>query len=232
MDALHKIASLVRDPNVSVDITAFVFALLVSLVVAFALSILYRIFYEDRATGSQVHRSFILLGPAITAIFIAIQYSLPLSLGLLGALSIIRFRTPIKEPEEIGFIMLLVACSVVTATFQFLLLVALLGTVTVGLTIKKVVPAIRASSRKDGIVLVSFASDGDEDAFTVIKRMLEEALPKANLESVSETNGLTNVQFSFCDLSADVLAGLRRDLGRVSDFKSMNLYFNRSSSLL
>ena len=232
MDALHKIASLVRDPNVSVDITAFVFALLVSLVVAFALSILYRIFYEDRATGSQVHRSFILLGPAITAIFIAIQYSLPLSLGLLGALSIIRFRTPIKEPEEVGFIMLLVACSVVTATFQFLLLVALLGTVTVGLTIKKVVPAIRASSRKDGIVLVSFASDGDEDAFTVIKRMLEEALPKANLESVSETNGLTNVQFSFCDLSADVLAELRRDLGRVSDFKSMNLYFNRSSSLL
>ena len=232
MDALRKIASLVRDPNVTVDMTAFVLALLISLVVAFALSILYRIFYEDRATGSQVHRSFILLGPAITAIFIAIQYSLPLSLGLLGALSIIRFRTPIKEPEEVGFIMLLCACSVVTATFQFLLLVALLGTVTVGLTLKKAVPAIRASSRKDGILLVSFASDGDEDAFPVIQRMLEETLPKAKLESVSQTDGLANVQFSFCDLSADVLAELRKDLGRLSHFKSMNLYFNSSSSLL
>ena len=122
MEALQKIANLVRDPNVTIDVTAFVIALLVSLVVAFALSFLYRFFYENRATGSAIHRSFITLGPSITALFIAIQYSLPLSLGLLGALSIIRFRTPIKEPEEIGFIMLLCACSVVIATFKFLLL--------------------------------------------------------------------------------------------------------------
>lgn len=94
MDALEKIAGFVRDPNVTIDTTAFVFALLVSLLVSSGLAYLYRLFYDDRATGSQVHRSFVLLGPSITALFIAIQFSLPLSLGLLGALSIVRFRTP------------------------------------------------------------------------------------------------------------------------------------------
>ncbi len=232
MDALRKIAAIARDPNVTVDTTAFVFALLMSLVVAFALSLLYRVFYENRATGSQVHRAFILLGPAITALFIAIQYSLPLSLGLLGALSIIRFRTPIKEPEEVGFIMLLVACSVVVATFQLLLLLALLGTVILGLAVKRGVPALRSPSRKDGIVLVSFGSEGEHDALPEIRSMLEAALPKAQLESVSQVDGLSSVQFSFCDLSTETLAELRRTLRGIPAFKSLNLYFNRTSSLL
>ena len=65
-----------------------------------------------------MHRAFPLLGISITAIFVTIQFSLPLSLGLLGALSIVRFRTPIKEPEEIGFIMLVIAVSIATATFK------------------------------------------------------------------------------------------------------------------
>jgi hypothetical protein len=39
-------------------------------------------------------------------------------LGLLGALSIVRFRTPIKEPEEIGFILLLIAFALSIATFN------------------------------------------------------------------------------------------------------------------
>src|SRR4026209_308623 len=75
-------------------------------------------FSPSRAPGSQVYRAFPLLGLSITAIFVCIQFSLPLSLGLLGALSIVRFRTPIKEPEEIGFIMLVIAASIATASFK------------------------------------------------------------------------------------------------------------------
>ena len=65
-------------------------ALIGSLISSFLVSFLYVRFYGSRATGSQIHRSFLLIGPSITAIFIAIQFSLPLSLGLLGALSIVR----------------------------------------------------------------------------------------------------------------------------------------------
>lgn len=160
MDSLRKIAELVKDPTVTVDLTGFLFALSISLVSAYMLSILYRIFYENRATGSQVHRCFIILGPSITAIFIAIQHSLPLSLGLLGALSIIRFRTPIKEPEEIGFIMLLCACSVVIATFQIMLLVGLLSVVLIGLSIRTwLMPSLAFSKRTDGILVISACSE-------------------------------------------------------------------------
>ena len=126
MEILEKIGRLVKDPAVQIDLWGFIFALGVSALVGVAVSALYQIFYENRATGAQVHRSFLLMAPSITALFIAIQFSLPLSLGLLGALSVVRFRTPIKEPEEVGFIMLLIAGSVVCATFQFKLLFVLL----------------------------------------------------------------------------------------------------------
>ena len=101
-----------------IGVVPFLVLLVISLAGSLLASLLYVQFYSSRATGSQVYRAFPLLGLSITAIFVCIQFSLPLSLGLLGALSIVRFRTPIKEPEEIGFIMLVIAASIATATFK------------------------------------------------------------------------------------------------------------------
>src|SRR5919112_5394286 len=101
-----------------IGIWPFIFLMVTSLAGSLLASYLYLQFYSSRATGSQVYRAFPLLGLSITAIFVCIQFSLPLSLGLLGALSIVRFRTPIKEPEEIGFIMLVIAASLACATFK------------------------------------------------------------------------------------------------------------------
>jgi len=56
----------------------------VSLLSSLFVAYLYVHFYSSRATGSQIHRAFPLLGISITAIFVTIQFSLPLSLGLLG----------------------------------------------------------------------------------------------------------------------------------------------------
>ena len=65
---------------------AFLMLMAVSLLSSLFIAYLYVHFYSNRATGSQVHRAFPLLGISVTAIFVTIQFSLPLSLGLLGAL--------------------------------------------------------------------------------------------------------------------------------------------------
>jgi len=82
--------------------------------------LMYQLFYGSRNIGAGVHRTFILGGPAITTLFLGIQTSIPLSLGLLGALSFVRFRTPVKDPAEIGFLLLLIASSIGAATGNFL----------------------------------------------------------------------------------------------------------------
>ena len=82
MNALARIEELIRNPSVQIETADFFLALVLSVLTALIVTLFYRFFYENRATGSQVHRSFLLISPAITALFIAIQFSLPLSLGL------------------------------------------------------------------------------------------------------------------------------------------------------
>ncbi len=87
-----------------------------SLAASVAAYLLYQIFYGSKHIGAGVNRTFLIGGPAVTMLFLVIQTSVPLGVGLLGALSFVRFRTPIKDPAEIGFLLLLIASSIGAAT--------------------------------------------------------------------------------------------------------------------
>lgn len=116
---------------------AYLFAILASLGFASIASVIFQYAFADREKGIQVHHSFPILGPAVTAIFLVIQFSLPLSLGLLGALSFVRFRTPIKEPEEIGYILIVISTSLACAVFKFDIAFLLLATLLIVVLLQK-----------------------------------------------------------------------------------------------
>ena len=52
---------------------------------------------------------------------VIVKSSIALSLGLVGALSIVRFRTPIKEPEDLTYLFLSIALGVGYGSFQILI---------------------------------------------------------------------------------------------------------------
>jgi len=70
-------------------------------------------FYKkySRSLGGKTHIGAILplIGLTVFMVITVVKSSLALSLGLVGALSIVRFRTPIKEPEELGYLFLTIA---------------------------------------------------------------------------------------------------------------------------
>jgi hypothetical protein len=107
-----------------------------SLVASVIAYLMYQLFYGSRHIGAGVHRTFLIGGPAITTLFLGIQTSIPLSLGLLGALSFVRFRTPVKDPAEIGFLLLLIASSIGAATSNFLITTLLFAVVFIALGIQ------------------------------------------------------------------------------------------------
>ena len=67
-------------------------------------------FYQRYGTTltnrTTLAKTFILIGVTTTLVISIVKSSLALSLGLVGALSIVRFRAAIKEPEELAFIFL------------------------------------------------------------------------------------------------------------------------------
>lgn len=232
MNALQQIQQLMRSPGVQVSIGDFVLALLLSVVSALVISVLYQLFYENRATGSQIHRSFLLIAPSITALFIAIQFSLPLSLGLIGALTIIRFRTPIKEPEEVGFIMLVIASSIVCATFNYLLLVVLLTLALAVLLVQRYLPRLFRSKRSDGVLLLTLSGGLPAETKDRLLDVLHQKVASGKLQSVSLSDSLTTVHFSFSALHSKDLEGLESSLKEVAPIQKLNIFFNRQGVLL
>jgi hypothetical protein len=61
------------------------------------------------------------LSAVVFLVIIVVKSSLALSLGLVGALSIVRFRTPIKEPEELVYLFLAIAIGLGYAAGQILI---------------------------------------------------------------------------------------------------------------
>ena len=139
-DFLQSLLTTIPEDVRHVSLYGYVALIVISIIAALLISHLYVKFFDTNSTGSRIHRAFPLLGPAVTTIFLTVQFSLPLSLGLLGALSIVRFRTPIKEPEEIGFILLVIACSISIATFNVAFAALLYATVFVFLFIQNLLP--------------------------------------------------------------------------------------------
>lgn len=211
------------------DSGLFLLAILTSLAAAFIASALYRFFYESRATGSQVHRAFPLLAVAITTLFITVQLSIPLSLGMLGTLSIIRFRTPIKEPEEIGFIMVVIAASVCAATLNFRFILVLYAVVLLGLVLARGARTWRIL-RRDGILVLTMADAAAEEGLGKITSYLENNIGRSRLETTSSRDGITSVQMSFAGLKTDVVA-LQNDLRKLAPLETVNVFLDRPGGL-
>ena len=227
-DQIQRIKD-VQDLTANIDPRLFGIAILVSLFASLAAGWLYSRFYERRGTGSQINRAFPLLGISITALFICIQVSLPLSLGLLGALSIIRFRTPIKEPEEVGFIMLVIAASIICATFnfQFLLFLYLIAAGTLW-----AIHGTRGLRRggRDGIILVTLGDEAAAASQKLIEQSVGRHTRASFVESAVSQGGTASLQFSFTDFRGGV-SELQEDLKRVAAVTSVQIFFNRPGGL-
>ncbi|MFT7679762.1 MAG: hypothetical protein ACI8QC_003767 [Planctomycetota bacterium] len=208
---------------------SFLMLMAVSAAAGIFVSLLYRIFFRSRATGSEIHRAFPLIAISITAIFIAIQFSLPLSLGLLGALSIVRFRTPVKEPEEIGFLMLVVACSLCCATFNLLFLgVVLLVAVSV-LLLLHWRSGLIGRPRSDGMLVLrlpgaAFASCGSE-----LLEMVASRVTGGQLDAVAESAEETVVSYSFSSMPRERVPELQAQLRTLCADLRSDLYFSRGA---
>ena len=87
--------------------------LLINLIIGAALSLILRWHFKQFGSTLSNREEFAQVFPFIlltTVLIISIvKSSLALSLGLVGALSIVRFRTPIKEPEELAYLFIAIA---------------------------------------------------------------------------------------------------------------------------
>ena len=100
-------------------------SIMVDFILCVVMSFILRNFYIRRSfslTGKMHIGSIIpILATVVFLVILVVKSALALSLGLVGALSIVRFRTPIKEPEELVYLFLAIAIGLGYAAGQTLL---------------------------------------------------------------------------------------------------------------
>ena len=121
MNDLININELITPNMAQLDLIPTLFSFAMCVIMSF----IVRDFYIKRSfslTG-KVHIGSIIpvLSAIVFLVIIVVKSSLALSLGLVGALSIVRFRTPIKEPEELVYLFLAIAIGLGYAAGQILI---------------------------------------------------------------------------------------------------------------
>ena len=121
MNELVNINELINPNMTQLDLIPTLFSFSMCIIMSF----IVRDFYIKRSfslTGKMHIGSIIpVLSAVVFLVIIVVKSSLALSLGLVGALSIVRFRTPIKEPEELVYLFLAIAVGLGYAAGQILI---------------------------------------------------------------------------------------------------------------
>lgn len=162
------------------------FDMLLALVLAFCLGLFIFLVYKKTYQGVMYSSSFgvtlIALTMITTLVILAVTSNVVLSLGMVGALSIVRFRTAIKEPLDIAFLFWAIAAGIVLAAGMIPL--AVVGSVFVG-----VVLLIFVNKKPHcNPYIVVIQCDG-HDSETAARAYLEERTSRCTVKSKSAQKG-------------------------------------------
>lgn len=163
-----------------------------ALVLAFGLGLFIFFVYKKTYQGVMYSSSFgvtlIALTMITTLVILAVTSNVVLSLGMVGALSIVRFRTAIKEPLDIAFLFWSIAVGIVLAA-GFIPL-AVIGSVIIGIIL---LVFVNRKSHCNPYILV-LQCDGSESEKNA-KAFLEKNSQRCSVKSKSARKGAVEVNF-------------------------------------
>lgn len=123
------IKELFFNPTTLASLPVFISSLGLAAVLGYLLGLIYTRFGKSASNRVILARNFLLLTVTTTLVIAIIKTSLALSLGLVGALSIVRFRAAIKEPEELAYLFLAISIGLGLGAGQALLTVVALAVI-------------------------------------------------------------------------------------------------------
>ena len=107
-----------------ISILSFLIKLFIAATLSFILKEIYVKYGNSVSNRERFGQNFIIITTTTMLIISIVKSSLALSLGLVGALSIIRFRAAIKEPEELGYLFLAISVGLGFGADQVFLTIA------------------------------------------------------------------------------------------------------------
>ncbi len=170
----------------SVSILDMAIAIALAFGIGLFIFLVYKKTYQGVMYSSSFGTTLVALTMITTVVILAVTSNVVLSLGMVGALSIVRFRTAIKEPLDIAFLFWSIAVGIVLAAGMIPL--AVIGSIIIGVIL--LVFVNQKSHCNPYIVVVQCDGHESEEA---VKKYLDSVVQKCVVKSKTAQKGLVEL---------------------------------------
>ena len=183
--------------------------ILISLALAFIIGLFILLVYKKTFTGVVFTKSFsislIMLTMVTTVMIITISSNIGLSLGMVGALSIVRFRTAVKDPMDTIFMFWAIAEGIVIGANLYI--IAIISAVAIGV-LMVVLSFIRIKKNMPYILVIRFEEAAKNEVQNLLRkfphgRLKSKTVSRGVIEMTLEIN-VTDTEIAMVDRFANI----------------------------
>lgn len=206
------------------ELSTFAINLALAAVCSFVLGLVYVLWGSSLSNRRKFAANFIFITVTTTFIILVVRSSVALSLGLVGALSITRFRHAIKEPEELAYLFVAIGIGIGLGDNQRLITLLTLAAI---IFIAGVMRFVRRSHADVNLHLnMSLPADRLVDVNEVV-HLLKEHCSKVKLLRFDESVEVTELSFVVEFRQASDLNSVRNSLKQLSPAMQISFLDNR-----
>jgi len=220
MNKLQTFEQFLTTSSAQIPIVDLVVNLFLAGVLALILSQVYVKCAKVLSNRKAFARNFILLTMTTMLIITIVKSSLALSLGLVGALSIVRFRTAIKEPEELSYMFLCIAVGLGLGADQRMVTIAAFIVICVIIALRS---RHHKSEDNQNLYLTVTSHNPEKLALEQIGGTLKKYCSAVNMKRFDETKEVLEASFLVEFDSFEQLEAAKAELRRLN--KHINIAF-------
>lgn len=165
---------------------------------ALVIYLVYKFFYRGAVYSENFGLLIIMSTMTVAFIIVTISSNIVLSLGMVGALSIVRFRTAVKDPLDVGFLFLAIGAGLTAGAGLFF--VAAIGTITICLVF--VVMFALGKSSMSYLLVIRCENNAMDDVNEALKNV------KKRLKSKSSDGEICEITYTVKNSKEDILSAV------------------------
>jgi hypothetical protein len=216
--------------NVDINLESFIYNLIAVVLLTYLIKLVYNKYSQSLSNKDYFSKNFVVLGVTTCIVITIVKSSLALSLGLVGALSIVRFRAAIKEPEELVYLFLVIATGLGIGANQ-------VEITSIGIIIALVVVIFLSFFSNNklrkidlNIFQLSFVTSKDfnDEIFSKILVTLNKNCKEIDFISMSSEKNDTSIHFEVHPNSIQSISKINKEFKNVKNFK---IIFSRKNNI-
>jgi len=225
MNKIQTFQEFLTTTSVQIPVISFVSNLLIAAILALILNKIYVRYGDSLSNRKLFARNFLLITMTTMLIISIVKSSLALSLGLVGALSIVRFRAAIKEPEELGYLFLAIGIGLGLGADQVKITILAFVIISAILIIRKK----KSNNSEDNQNLHLTVSSGNPAKIELgqVIEILKKYCSTVNLKRFDENSEILEASFLIEFVNFEQLIKMKSALYKLNDSVKISFLDNR-----